>query len=179
MIKKSNSYAEPIPPWPTPGLWQAANEAMAAAVERHQSRLQEARSLAGQIRSRIEALDSLMHALCGQTCPSCTDNCCRRATVWFDFKDLLGFHMGLDTAAQGQLISSPDQTCRYLTSAGCIMRRTQRPFVCTWFICATQKAVVEQWPFSQQQFLWNSLEAVKKGRNRLEDVFIAAITSGP
>jgi hypothetical protein len=40
-----------------------------------------------QIRSRIKALDPLMRDLCEQTCPYCTDNFCRRATVWFDFTE--------------------------------------------------------------------------------------------
>lgn len=64
------SWADPIPPWPDPGLWQAANRAMDCAVHRNLDVLQNAMDLAQQIHTRIEALDPLMRDLGDRTCPS-------------------------------------------------------------------------------------------------------------
>lgn len=177
-IQTYHSWADPIPPWSTTGLWQAANHAMLCAVHRHRDILQDAVDLAQRIRSRIEALDPLMRDLCERTCPHCTDNCCRRATVWFDFKDLLCLHMARrQVTPPAQLVSAAHQTCRYMGDEGCSLPRTQRPFVCTWFICSTQKGVMNRWPLSRKQFLWNSLDALKKGRKKMEYMFIQAVTS--
>lgn len=163
-------------PWTTPVLWQAANDAVASAVHLHRDTLQDAVDIAQQVRFRVEALDPLMRDLCERTCPRCNDNCCRRATVWFDFKDMLGFHLRSATIPPGQLIAAARQTCRYLGIRGCTLPRIQRPFVCTWFICSAQKGLMDQWPSSRMQFLFNSLEALKKGRNKLEYLFLRAVT---
>lgn len=171
-----HSWGDLIPPWPTPGLWQAANQSMAFAIHRHRDRLQDAVALAQQIRSNMEALGPLMHELCEQTCPACTDHCCRRATVWFDFKDLLTLHMLGEALPPGQLIGQAHRTCRYLGIEGCVLPRIQRPFVCTWYICAAQKEVLHPRPLYQKQFLGNRLEALKNGRDKLEYMFIRSVT---
>lgn len=173
---KTHFRGDLIPPWSSAGLWRDANQSMASAIHCHRNRWQDAIYLAQQIRCRIEALDPLMRALCEQTCPLCTDNCCRRATVWFDFKDLLLHHMVQKAVPTGQLITAVHQTCRYLGFDGCTLPRIQRPFVCTWFICSSQKGVLDHWPLSRKQFLWNSLEALKNGRNKLENLFIRVVT---
>lgn len=132
-------------------------------------------ALAGQLRARILALDSFMDNLCAATCRACTDNCCRRATVWYDFKDLLYLHLASTPFPAGQLISHPGQICRYLTAAGCELPRTQRPFVCTWYVCAAQMGTMDCWPQSSKAYLLNSLEALKEGRYRMERLFIQMV----
>lgn len=174
-----NPSVDLSPPWPTPALWRAVNDTMAVTIERYQVRLNELKDLAGQIRARIVALDHIMDSLCVQTCPDCRDNCCQRATVWYDFKDLVGLHLGPGAIPPGQLIGSVNQTCRYLSSTGCVLPRAQRPFVCTWFICHAQKEVLKQGVNSQRAFIENSLTAIKKGRNELEEKFVRIVASYP
>ncbi len=173
--KFSGTDCDPIPPWATSGLWQAVNKAMRTAIQHHDDRLDGVRMLAAQIRARTEALDPYMHALCAETCPHCAQNCCRRATVWLDFRDLLGLHLGPDPIPPGQLTATTNQTCRYLTESGCVLPRPQRPFVCTWFICAAQKLLAKKWPSSHSHFFWNSLSAIKNGRKELENEFIQIV----
>ena len=163
------------PPWPTPALWRAANLAVAESIDRFSGAMVAAMDLGQRIRRRIEALDDPMNDLCARTCPDCQDPCCRRAKVWFDFKDLIYLHLGAMAIPTGQLIASLNETCRYLSDKGCTLPRGQRPFVCTWYVCAAQKEHLHCLPRSGVQFLFNSLEALKAGRRQLENSFIQSV----
>ena len=164
-----------VPPWANPAKWQEASGALAAALGTRASRFAVIRELAARIQSRLTIVDRFMDALCDDTCPGCTDNCCRRATVWYDFKDLLGFHLTAAPIPAAQLAPSPNRSCQHLAEAGCALSRDQRPFVCTWYICATQREAMAAWPRSHQQFLVNSLAALKSGRNRMEKLFVRQV----
>lgn len=169
---------EPLaPPWASRAAWQAINEAMAFALERRRHMLTELSAWARRIHGRVEALGPLMDALCEATCASCYDNCCNRATVWFDFKDLLCLHLGDISLPPGQLISASGRPCRYGSLSGCTLPRAGRPFVCTWFICGAQKRVLDRCAVSRKAFLRNSLTALKKGREHLENMFTQIVTS--
>ena len=148
---------------------------MAKTIGRHKGRLDAAVALGQSIRRRIEALNRPMDDLCARTCPSCADPCCAHAKVWYDFKDLVYLHFGAPSIPPGQVIDSLDHTCRYLKAAGCTLPRVQRPFVCTWYLCAAQKARMNDLSNSRVQFIHNSLEALKSGRRRLECIYLGAI----
>lgn len=163
------------PPWSCDADWQAANDAMAAVTVHRADRFGVARSLAAAIRIRMNRLDPFLEALCADTCPTCRDNCCGRATVWYDFRDLLGFHLNAAAIPAGQMIPSPDRSCQYLATSGCTFPRSQRPFICTWFVCAAQKRAMADWPRSHRIFLLNSLDALKQGRKCMERHFIQAV----
>ena len=79
-----------IPPIP----WQQPRELEEAALffhtidQVHGRSMAPVWSLAREIRNRLDALSHCIDELCRLTCPVCTDICCRRATIWYDFKDL-------------------------------------------------------------------------------------------
>jgi hypothetical protein len=135
-------------PWNTPALWCEANASLAAAVGRNRPVLAEPQRQAGRIQRLYQLTFPLMDRLCSETCPDCTDICCRRAWVWADFKDLLFFHladipcptsnccpggktaaaMGARTAAgwneSGGLLSAPG-TCARRRPSGFEMNRSR------------------------------------------------------
>ncbi len=170
-------YSGRTPPWPTPDQWQAANEALAAALETRRRRFSPIRDLAGQIQARITALDGRLDALCAGTCHGCEDNCCQRATVWYDFKDLLGFHLAAVPLPAQQFVPQSKHPCQYLGPTGCTLPRIQRPFVCTWYLCPAQRQAMAAWAPSRRQFLGNSLMALKSGRNRMERYFLQQVVT--
>ncbi len=177
-LNKFKPNSDAIPPWAAREEWQAANAAIAAAIEIRPHRFATLRDLAQQIRCRVDLLDPMLDALCANACPDCTDTCCVRATLWYDFKDLLGFHLGTAPVPAYQLVPAPGCTCRFLDASGCALPRIERPFICTWFICPAQKRVLEGWLPSSRQFLGNSLLALKDGRNRMETKFLQEVV-GP
>jgi len=163
------------PLWSTPALWREANQAVSESIRRNKRTMIAAMDLGQRIRARIEVLDNPMNDLCARTCQDCQDSCCSRAKVWFDFKDLIYLHLGASAIPTDQSIASMDQTCRYLTGKGCVLPRVQRPFICTWYICAAQKDRLRHLPRSGAQFLLNSLDALKAGRRQLENLFIQSV----
>lgn len=164
-----------MPPWSSPDQWQEAGCAMTAVLGTRGHRFDALREWANLIRARLLYLDRFMNTLCADTCPDCTDNCCQRATVWYDFKDLLGFHLGMASVPTEQFTPLPKRPCQYLGSAGCTLSRLQRPFICTWYICAAQHEAMAAWAPSRKQYLINSLVAIKSARNRMEHLFIGCL----
>ena len=164
-----------IPPWPTADLWREANDAVSFMLRQWAGRITGARQLARCIRWRLETLDRPMAALCRATCPSCADVCCLRATVWYDFKDLIYLHLCGETIPPAQLIEARGKSCRYLSAGGCVLPRPQRPFVCTWYLCPEQKSLMRQPSGAGTERIINSLEMIKADRHRLENRLIEAI----
>jgi hypothetical protein len=167
-----------MPPWSSQDTWREANNALGFAIKRHQNQMSELQTLARRITQRIESLDALLEDLCSEVCPVCRDSCCQRAWVWFDFKDLLVMHLGGDFRLPEQLRGPDDSSCRYLSRAGCMLQRVQRPYVCTWYLCATLKQDLMQRAPSDGTYLTNSLAAVKSARIELENQFIRIVARG-
>jgi len=164
-----------VPPWSTPTQWQEANGALSAVLGTRSHRFLVVQEVADQINARLSYLDRYMTALCADTCSSCVDNCCHRATVWYDFKDLLGFHLGKCPIPAAQLSPSPKRPCQNLRSTGCALPRGQRPFICSWYLCTAQRESMAAWPSSDRHYLANSLTAIKSARNRVEKLFIDSL----
>lgn len=168
----------PIPPipWNTPALWQAANDHLARDVARNRHRLTDAFELANSLKSQLVSLSPLMDWLCGKTCPACTDNCCRRARVWADFRDLLFYHLAEIPVPDGQPLSQPGQRCRHASPRGCRIDRLRRPFICTWYVCPDQTNLLRA-RTAEHERVTATLQQIKTQRRLMEDRFIRAITT--
>ncbi len=165
-------------PWASVPLWQAAHDILARTLAQHQETLQPAIVMALRIRERIAAMDGPLSQLRSQTCSQCRSICCRHAHAYYDFKDLIFLHLGHVTLPAHQTFENPRQTCRYLAADGCGLPRLQRPFICTWYLCAAQKARLAQGAVSMRQFVLNSLEAIKSGRKQMETAYVQATAGG-
>ncbi len=51
------------------------------------------RFLAASIASKMARIDETLHNLCSVTCANCLEICCYKATVWYDFRDLLFLYL--------------------------------------------------------------------------------------
>ena len=131
----------------------------------------------GTIEQGYDGLDPAMDFLTRAVCPTCSDNCCGRAVIGYDFVDLL-FH-GL---AHGQLppaqISKMDggdgnRVCRCLGALGCTLSRSHRPFICTWYLCAGMKSMDESGEIQ------GKIKAVQKARRELENELYAVLQGKP
>jgi hypothetical protein len=161
-------------PWTTPALWQEANASLADAIQTHRSALAGSRRQAWQTRRLLESIFPRMDALCGQTCPDCTDICCQRAWVWADFRDLLFCRLaGVDPPGR-QLLSREGDHCRYGGPEGCRLERIRRPFVCTWYLCPAQMKRLRQAP-AKMKIILESLQQIKRLRREMEASFIRSI----
>jgi len=161
-------------PWNSPALWQAASAGLAISLMRNQAAIGAARDHAEQLRHSLEQTFPIMEGLCRQTCPTCTDICCRRAWVWIDFKDLLFLHLAGIPPPEAQLLRRQGDRCRYAGSDGCRLERIQRPFVCTWYVCPDQSRLLAAHLLEKQR-LSSLLNQIKKQRGSMEDAFIRAV----
>lgn len=158
------------PPWSEYILWQQVQDFF--LISWNNGNLTEVERLAAMIEQNVAIADGILAELCGKTCISCCDICCARATIWYDFRDLLLFFALHKELPPSQIVKGGGAACPCLTSQGCMLPRIRRPFVCTWYLCTLQKQYCEQ-----QYELESILAEIKVMRTRLEDVFVGAVSS--
>lgn len=85
----------------------------------------------------INAVSPLIEEYTAALCPACSSVCCINRHSRFDRSDVI-FMTALqkDIPEEDPGIADTD-TCRFLGSRGCILKRSQRPYRCTWFFCSS------------------------------------------
>lgn len=170
----SASIQAPIP-WSHPHAWQAAQ----MSLFHHATRLSGVREtllpLARVIEACLAELARQMEILAAHTCSYCPDPCCIKASVWYDFRDLLGLHLCGTSIPIGQPISSYGGLCRYLTPTGCTLPRAIRPWICTWYLCPVQKRWLQKQPGDAGRNLELALAQIKVRRAALEKQFLSVV----
>ncbi|MEJ2038714.1 MAG: hypothetical protein P8X55_07235 [Desulfosarcinaceae bacterium] len=162
-------------PWCRPGAWAEANGSLAFALERHEGALAGLKAIAHRMHSDILEMDALFTDLCARTCPDCRDNCCRRATAWYDFRDLLYLHLSGRQPPPAQTLSHPRGFCRYFAADGCRLPRHLRPFICLWYVCGQQKALLNGLDERRARGLPDQLARLQRNRRRLEEMFVELV----
>ena len=162
--------------WTTNSLWQEINHSLAYVIARYPTQLNASVATAQQINLWFQDLFPLMEELCAATCVYCPDPCCVSARGWIDFRDLLFWHLAqIDIPAQ-QVRSHTNDICRYFSPKGCQLARIRRPWICTWYLCATQTAFCRKQFPHKLQILTELQAKIKKARGQLEEEFIAVVT---
>jgi hypothetical protein len=175
-----DAWPPSLPPWASPTAWRAVTAALDHHLRLPHIRSQgKIRQKAGAIAQLTMRLDLPMEVLARVTCPACEDPCCRRATLWYDFVDLLVIGHACRSWPPGQPMAAVGAGCRYLGQAGCRLPRIQRPWICTWYLCPRQIAQLEAFPPSQRIDVAGMIAGVKQLRKALEAAFIhAAMAAG-
>lgn len=83
-------------PWCSEKEWNQVYLSIKRIHDLYGTQLDPVVALAATIRKNYEAISGAIEKLCAHTCVSCEDICCVRATIWFDFKDLLYLYFGLN-----------------------------------------------------------------------------------
>ncbi len=159
------------PPWHRAARWREVNASLVHLLERHHAALGRCREVAALLKRELTAFGPLMDDLCGITCPDCRPPCCATALVWFDFRDLLFLHLAGLPVPTCQPRYPHRRRCRFLSADGCRLPRLRRPWLCTWYLCPSQTAVLR----SRHICLDADIAAVKRLRQELEDTFIAVV----
>ncbi|MDT8379423.1 MAG: hypothetical protein RQ739_11070 [Desulfotignum sp.] len=164
-------------PWQMAEDWNQVLLSFKAVENKCKDTLTDLLCIAKKIQKNYEMISEPMESLCACTCVNCEDVCCMRATIWFDFKDLLYiyFATGKFPGSQIKKITLKNQirTCGSLTQKGCILSRKERPFVCTWYLCPTQKEYLKQYyPKRLLDFEQISMN-IKELRKKIEEEFIS------
>lgn len=175
-MKNIFNRAEPL--WGSKVKWQIVNRDLDYLIHRHYGALKNAMKSARDLEARLTSIFPLLDDLCKVTCPWCPDPCCLTAEVWMDFKDLLFLHLGGHPIPDKQLRSNSKKVCRCWKPKGCALPRMVRPWICTWYICPTQKAILRRKSGHTRDKFSSLIQAVKISRTEMEDEFIRIVCSG-
>ena len=115
-------------------IWHSSNDALARLLAYHRISLNVAVETAWTIVHALDALNRQMAALCRQTCRFCPDPCCIVDTVWFDFRDLLLFHLTGTPIPPCQPATELNEPCPFLGGHGCRLDYCVRPWMCVHYI---------------------------------------------
>jgi hypothetical protein len=142
--------------------WHAVRDWILKQSDRTDEQKVVLQKTATQIAVEYDELAEGMERLSRVTCSECTEVCCLKATVWYDIKDLLYLYYYSKKIPEKQIERRLGGACCCLTSQGCSLDRLLRPFICTWYICPTQKRELQNHHVIQQR-----LEKIKSLRAKL------------
>lgn len=92
----------------------------------------------------IEAISPIIESYTAMVCPACTSVCCIDRHSRFDYSDVIFMSaLGREIPADDPAIANT-APCRFLGARGCLRKRSERPYRCTWFFCSTLLEVIEQ-----------------------------------
>ncbi len=163
-----------------PDEWEQVSITIRKFEDHYIEPIPQVHSMAALISEKIESLSVLMEDLCENTCPECEDICCHRATIWYDFKDLLTIYFNANQLPDSQIrkvsLSESQLGCCHFSINGCKLKRTERPFVCTWYVCPSQKQYLSYSQKELSQKIDETLLEIKNLREKIENEFIKIVS---
>ncbi len=150
-------------------------KSLAMSVKSQEDRFRDARKISRGIAEKIARINTDLDVLCQSACVDCENICCSRATIWFDFKDLLYLYLSSCKFPQKQIRKNRNLSCSCLTPSGCSLKRRDRPFVCTWYICPKQNKILKDREVGHRDRILKVLQEIKKERKQLEVMFLQAV----
>jgi len=162
-------------PWQNQKEWQALTPFFDTIKKVHHKDLNPLYQRAETLRKLFKSLSLPMDDLCAATCINCLDICCKKATIWFDFKDLLYLYFTFGRLPGAQISKNEDTTghrqCCNCSPTGCLLSRLERPFVCTWYICPDQKQILMSGDNVKGKVFMATINRIKGLRTEMESQF--------
>jgi hypothetical protein len=66
--------------------------------------------------------------------------------------------------------------CRYFSHRGCALPRVARPWICAWYLCPVQTAILRKRDYLQYDDFNRIIQEIKSLRKEMEDEFIRTVT---
>lgn len=164
-----------IPPWPESSLWMQAELSLQMTLGNGDD-FSGAYGCAAEYARLMTGMDRLQGALSSLSCVDCSKICCHHATVWYDFRDLLFAMLHRGALPERQIYRGDNGWCAMLGPKGCTLPRVQRPFLCTWYVCAEQKRILALEDYRILAPLNDGLLEMKMLRQRMEMQFLETIS---
>ncbi len=75
---------------------------------------------------------------------------------------------------KGRSYRHPDHSCCNLTPAGCRLTRSDRPFICTWYICPDQQKILSRLAnrSGKELAVFRTISTIKTARKELQQAYI-------
>jgi hypothetical protein len=156
--------------------WKEAHQSLSYHLCGSSNVWNKALVVAELLETRHKALFPILDELCINTCPRCPEPCCLTAKIWFDFKDLLYLHLARKPVPLNAPLAALDDTCRYSGHKGCMLPRSSRPWICTWYLCPVQTAILRKRDSRQYDAFNRIVREIKCLRQALEEEFIKVVS---
>jgi len=162
------NFTESGVPWIHPVKWEEILPYTEEMCEKLGDKRGEVMDHVDTIVALYQDLDIALSSLCDATCPTCTDVCCTVATVWYDQKDILTYHLAIGSLPERQVSRDDAGICCHLGDKGCRLPRLERPFICTWYICKSQTAILRREDDNLYKDIQDHIQQIKKARKNIE-----------
>jgi len=162
-------------PWTSEEDWAEMRLSIAGTALAMGPEAASLQALSSRIVQKYKEIDMVLERVCLQSCPSCIEVCCTRATVWYDVRDLLVIYFATGILPTRQICRRDDHSCCNLTATGCSLERVARPFLCTWYICPAQKILLGEFSGGESKNMVSSvINEIKAARKELEEAYVKA-----
>lgn len=168
MTTQHKDKANGVIPWIHQPDWQEMLGFTAATCEQLGDSRVEIMQYIDDIVAIYNDLDNSLNNLCAATCPACEDVCCIKATVWYDRRDIIVYHLVTGSFPKKQVSRSAAGICCHLGQNGCRLPRLERPFICTWYICAAQLAMLRNKMSTPVTKIQEQIQQIKETRKKIE-----------
>ena len=130
------------------------------------------RQSAVEAKELIETISLDIERHTATACKDCTSVCCINRHSRYDRSDIIFLSaLGIDVP---EYDSGTEETapCRFLGKRGCILKRSLRPYRCTWFFCTLllDHIAVSSDPSAYRRFL-RTLQTITEKRTIMIDDF--------
>ena len=168
MTTQQKDKAKGVAPWIHQPDWKEMLEFTGTTCEHLGDSRFEVMQYIDDIVSIYNDLDESLNHLCEATCPSCEEVCCIKATVWYDRRDMFVYHLITGLFPHEQVSRSAAGVCSHLGEKGCSLPRLERPFICTWYICAAQLAILRDKASGPDTKIQEQIQKIKENRKKIE-----------
>ncbi len=124
-----------------------------------------------KIRQKLSDIDQFVQQNTSTICPHCKNVCCINRHGYYELEDLIYIlALGLNPEVYNEELHDTDP-CRFLTTKGCIMDRTVRPFRCNWYFCTALLERFESGPLKPYRYFINQFSEIIELRKDMLDRF--------
>ena len=169
-------FKDNAPSWQNDRLWQAAVATLRYLIHRHRHQLGGVKACAMRVETLVRRLEPAFDMLGREICTECTAPCCLTADVYYDFRDLLFLLLTGQAMPPEQPKHQQAGVCRYLGPEGCRIPRLERPWICTWYVCAKQKRLMKVHPEIDGGHLPSVIAQIGRLRKQTEALFVDIIS---
>ena len=130
------------------------------------------REIAKEVSALIESVSPFIQSNTDAICPGCREVCCINRHSYHDHQDIVYLcALGEKMPSHRKDVDDSDP-CQFLGEKGCIVKRSLRPYRCTWFFCTPLLENIRNGPSLHYRRFIGSLQLITQKRTDMLDEFI-------
>jgi hypothetical protein len=162
--------------WHDRKKWNDALSLLKDFCKHHRQELAEIGDTAMELKNMIDSVDRYIQENTSRVCPDCRKVCCINRHGYYDYLDLIYVTLlGLTPPNYGDNIEDT-APCQFLSSAGCRIQRSLRPFRCNWHFCSELIVFMNAGPARNLREFNNSFRELQALRREMAEQFFMVLS---